>query len=290
MGDFKTLKLLDNIRFLFIKMGIDYTVMRKILQIKLTMDERKVPTLFTANNKEDKKYGYIKTLWIYVLIGLILIPFIGFGENFFFQMSLAYAIIIFMIMSSMISDFSSVLLDVRDRSILGTKPVTAKTINAAKFMHILIYLTYLTIALTAIPLIVGLVKQGIFFFLLTVIELVFINIFVVVLTAIFYMAILRFFDGEKLKDFINYVQIGLSLVLMVGYQLLARSFELVNFDMVMEFHWWNIFLIPMWFAAPYELLLNGDHSLVAIVFSIFSFVIPILSVWVYIKLIPLQVC
>ena len=58
----------------------------------------------------------------------------------------------FIIMTTLIADFSSVLLDVRDRSILSTKPISAKTINAAKFMHIFIYLTYLTIAFTAIPL------------------------------------------------------------------------------------------------------------------------------------------
>lgn len=68
-------------------------------------------------------------------------------------------------MTSMISDFSSVLLDVRDRSILSTKPIATKTVNAAKFMHIFIYLAYLTIALTTIPLLVGLFTQGIIFFL-----------------------------------------------------------------------------------------------------------------------------
>ncbi len=47
MDDFKTLRLLDKLRFLFIKMGIDYEMMRKILHIKLTMDERRVPTLFS---------------------------------------------------------------------------------------------------------------------------------------------------------------------------------------------------------------------------------------------------
>lgn len=289
MGDFKTLKLLDNIRFLFIKMGIDYTVMRQILQIKLTMDERRAPTFFNQSatkKSEEQKYGYIKSLWIYVLIGLVLIPFMGFGENFLFQMSITYAILIFMIMTSMISEFSSVLLDVRDRSILSTKPITAKTVNAAKFMHILIYLTYLTIALTAIPLVVGLINQGILFFILTIFELVLINIFIVVLTAILYMVILQFFDGERLKDLINYVQIGLSLAMMIGYQFIARSFELVNFNMVMEFHWWSVFLIPMWFAAPYELLLNGDQSLLTIVFSVLSIVMPIISIWLYIKLIP----
>ncbi|MDM5250784.1 hypothetical protein [Lysinibacillus sp. G4S2] len=287
MNDFKTLQLLDKIQFIFVKMGIDYETMRKILHIKLTMDERKVPTLFNQSNKKDnQKYGYIKSLWIYTLFGLVLIPFMGFGQNFLFQMSISYSMIIFLIMTSLISDFSSVLLDVRDRSILSTKPISARTINAAKFMHIFIYLTYLTIALTAIPLLVGLFNQGIAFFILTVFELIFINLFIVALTAILYIAILRFFDGEKLKDVINYVQIGLSLMLMIGYQVLIRSFEFVNFDMVVAFHWWSIFLIPMWFAAPYELLLNGDTSLFTVVYCIFAIVIPILSIWLYVKLTP----
>ena len=56
--------------------------------------------------------------------------------------------------------------------------------------------------------------------------------------------------------------------------------------MVMEFHWWSIFLIPMWFAAPYELLLNGNYTFLTIAFSILSFVMPIVSIWLYIKLIP----
>ena len=290
MEDFKTLKLLDKTRFLFTKLGVDYPVMRQILQIKLLMDERKVPTFMNqaANKKdEDKKYGYIKSLWIYTLMGLLLIPFMGFGDNYLFQMSITYAIYIFIIMTTLISEFSSVLLDVRDRSILSTKPITDKTVNAAKFMHILIYLTYLTIAFTAIPLIVALVNQGVLFFFLTVGQIVLVNIFVVVLTAILYIAILRFFDGEKLKDLINYVQIGLTLGLMIGYQVLIRSFELVDFDMVLEIHWWSVFLIPMWFAAPYELLLNGNQTLLPIVFSIFAIVIPLVSFWLYIKLIPI---
>ncbi len=62
MNDFKTLQLLDKFQFIFVKMGIDYDIMRKILHIKLTMDERKVPTLFNqaANKKkQDKK------IWLY---------------------------------------------------------------------------------------------------------------------------------------------------------------------------------------------------------------------------------
>lgn len=289
MEDFKTLQVLDKFRFLFNKIGVDYPVMRQILQVKLLMDERKVPTFYNQNASkidENKKYGYIKSLWIYVLIGLILIPFMSMNDNYLFGMSLAYGIIIFMIMTTLISEFSSVLLDVRDRTILSTKPISDKTVNAAKFMHILIYLTYLTIAITGIPVIVAFINQGVLFGIITIVEILLINVFVVVLTAMLYIAILRFFDGEKLKDLINYVQIGLSLVLMIGYQFLARSFELVNLDFVFEFEWWSIFLIPMWFAAPYELFLNGNGSALTIIFTILSVVVPFLSIWLYIKLIP----
>ncbi|WP_107841073.1 hypothetical protein [Metasolibacillus meyeri] len=288
MTNFKILRLLDKMRFLFNKMGIDYQVMRLILQIKLTMDERKVPTLFnqSAKKKENAKYGYMKSLWIYTLMGLMLIPFISFGTQFLFQMSIAYSMILFVIMTSMIADFSSVLLDLRDRNILGTKPIAERTINAAKIVHIVIYLSYLTIALMTIPLIVSLFTQGVLFFVIMVVELVFSNILIVVLTALLYIVVLRFFDGEKLKDMINYVQIGLTLAMMVGYQFVARSFEFVNLQVVIELDWWSIFLIPIWFAAPYELLLNGTVNFFTVTMSILAVVMPIASLWLYIQLIP----
>lgn len=48
----------------------------------------------------------------------------------------------------------------------------------------------------------------------------------------------------------------------------------------------EFFLIPMWFAAPYELLLNGNQSPLSIGFSVLAIVMPILSILLYIKLIP----
>ncbi|WP_342558855.1 hypothetical protein [Metasolibacillus sp. FSL K6-0083] len=288
MTDFKMLRLLDKLRFLFNKIGVDYQMMRKILQIKLTMDERKVPTLFnqSAKKKENTKNSYLKSLWIYTLMGLMLIPFLAFGTQFLFQMSIAYSMILFVIMTSMISDFSSVLLDLRDRNILGTKPISARTINAAKIVHIVIYLSYLTIAFMAIPLIVSLFTQGVLFFAITVVELVLSNILIVVLTAILYIAVLRFFDGEKLKDMINYVQIGLTLAMMVGYQFVVRSFEFANLKIVVELDWWSVFLIPMWFAAPYELFLNGTINFFTVTMSMLAVAMPLFSLWLYIQLIP----
>ena len=53
MDDFKSLRFLDLFKRLFIKFGIDYVVMRKILQVKLTMDQRRVPTMFNGAKKKE---------------------------------------------------------------------------------------------------------------------------------------------------------------------------------------------------------------------------------------------
>ena len=62
----------------------------------------------------------------------------------------------------------------------------------------------ITMAIAAPSLLVSLFRQGPAFFLLYIFEILLIDIFVVVLTALLYMTILKFFDGEKLKDsFLN---------------------------------------------------------------------------------------
>ena len=60
-------------------------------------------------NKDGNQFS--KVVWIYGLYGLMLIPFIVFGDNYIFQMSVVFGIIMFILMTSMIADFSSVLLD-----------------------------------------------------------------------------------------------------------------------------------------------------------------------------------
>ena len=182
MKDLTILKFLDHFKGLFWKIGIDY------------------PQANQKKEKKEDKYAYIKSLWLYAFMGLILIPLMAFGDNYLFQMSVSFGIILFLIMTSMIADFSGVLLDVRDKHILHTKPINRRTINAAKVLHIMIYLSQLTIVTTLIPLVVSLLKQGYIFFLMTIVLLILANLFIVVITALLYMAILRFFDGEKLKD------------------------------------------------------------------------------------------
>lgn len=295
MKDFKVLRLLDNFRKLFISIGVDYDAMRKILQVKLVMDGRRVPTVLNnskgknyENNESGDKNNFIRSLWMYLLLGIIMIPFVIMKSNFIFQMSFAFGIMIFMVMTSLISDFSSVLLDIRDVSIIGTKPVNSKTINMAKIIHVLSYMVMLTAVVAAPSLIASIIAQGFLFFILYLIEIILVDMFIVVLTVFLYMFILRFFDGEKLKDIINYVQIALSITLTVGYQLIGRLFDISKLTSNVVFipKWWQYFIVPMWFGAPFELIIKGSKNINFVTFSVLSLIVPITSIIIYIKLIP----
>ncbi|MCM3112936.1 ABC transporter permease [Lederbergia lenta] len=286
MSDFRTLKFLDLFKGIFRKFGIDYGVMRKILQVKLMMDQRRVPTIFNGAGKKKEGNHFLKSLGLYAFYGLILIPFILLGDNYIFQMSLVFGLVMFILMTSMISDFSTVLLDVRDKNILDTKPISKRTISAAKFFHVLIYMFLLTGAFVAIPLIVSLFSKGILFSFLFLVELILIGLFTVVLTALIYLFILRFFSGERLKDIINYVQILLSISILIGYQVLARSFELVDLQFTYSFHWWHLFIPAFWYGAPFDLLMNQHTSIYNIALTLLGLFVPIISILIYARLMP----
>lgn len=289
MKNFYTLKVLDLFRVLFEQFDIDYPTMRRILQVKLTMDGRRSTTIMSQNMGGEKKKNanqFLKSLWFYALIGLSLIPILFIGNNFMFQMSLVFGVLIFLIMTAMISDFSSVLLDVRDQTLIGTRPVHSKTISAARVLHVGIYLFFLTAAIVSVPLIVGTVNYGVLFGLLFIVTVFFSDLFIVAITALMYYLILKFFGGERLRDLINYVQIGLSISIVIGYQVLARAFEFQGLEASFAPSWWNFLLPPIWFGAPFAVLMNEASGVYYYVFIALAVLVPIIALWIYVTLLP----
>lgn len=289
MTDFLVLRLLDKLRGGFTRIGVDYDVMRSILQVKLTMDGRRTPTVLAGTQKkEEKKEGSpLRLQWIYLLFGVMLIPLMLLTGNYMLQMSLVFGVVMFMITTTLVSDFSSVMLDLRDKNILFPKPIHRTTLNMAKSLHILIYLVSITLTLTGPSLIFSLFKQGVLFFLLYAAEIILMDCFILVITALLYLMIMKFFDGEKLKDIINYVQILLTIGITVGYQLIIRLFDVVELSTSFKPAWWQYLISPVWFAAPFELLLGGARDSHFVVLTVLAIVMPILLIIAYIKLMPL---
>ncbi len=288
MKNFKVFKILDRLKWIYAKAGVDYDMMKLILSAKLTMDGRRKATVFNNDVKKKKKDSneFYKSLLLYAFIGLFFASIMIFKINIMYQMSMYFAAIMFMILTIFISDFSYVILDVRDKNIIATKGVNNKTINAAKITHVCIYIISLTLALTGFSLLAAF-KYGIGFFLIFLLEIVLIDVFMIMITALAYLLVLKFFDGEKLKDMINFVQIALSVFMIIGYQIVPRIFQFVDIDKVAyKMKGWHYFIAPMWFAAPLAIIDGGVVDVHLITMSVLALVIPIASILLYMKLTP----
>jgi hypothetical protein len=263
-------------------MGIDYPVMRRILQVKLVMNSRRSATVINRE-QSDRKNSYLFSLAVYAFMGALIGLLLLLPVQLFFKMSIVMGMILFLLLTTMISDFSSVLLDVQDRAILLTRPVSVKTLNAAKLLYILYYLAGITLSLSGVSLIVGLYKYGIWFFLTMFLVLILICSFCLLFTAIFYFAILHLFSGEKLRDIINYFQILLTVFMTVLYQLIGRMFHFIDLNIQIHLHWWSYLLPSSWFAAPFVLLFSDERGAAYFDLSAIGIIIPVLALILYIR-------
>ena len=285
MKDFIFLKLLDKFKGIYTKFGVDYEKMRLILNMKLILDSRRASTIMGGSNKKkdgNEKNSFTMSLIMYAILGIFIGVITFFSTSIMYSFSVTFAMFMFFILTVFISDFSSVLLDVRDKNIIGTKGVDSKTINAAKITHICYYILIISLALGWLS-IIGMFRFGILTGIIFILELIVVDIFMVVVTALLYLIILRSFNGEKVKDIINFIQIGLTIMMVVGYQLLGRMFDILDLEISYKSSIWNLLFPPMWFAAPLYAVNGGniDGIIAALIFM--AFIVPAIAFFLYLK-------
>lgn len=286
MEDFKILKIIDKFKGIYEKSGVDYDVMRLIIRNKLLMDGRRTSVAFNngGKDKEDSNQ-FKKALGMYAFIGFFLMMTLVVKVNIMYQLSIYFSGFMFMILTVFISDFSSVILDVKDKNLIGSKGISLKTVNAAKLTHVSIYMMYLTIALGGFSILASF-RYGIGFMLMFILDIILIDLFMVMVTALVYFITLKFFDGEKLKDMINTVQIILSVTMIVGAQIIPRMFSFVDIEIIYKVKIWHYLFPPMWFAAPLEMIDSGNINIGLITMSILALVVPVASIIIYGRLAP----
>ncbi len=283
MKELYILKILDLFKGIYKAFGVNYEIMRLTVNSKLIMDTRRGQNTL-GSSSEGKNYFYI-SLIVYGIVGLISAPIVAMDINPTIKMSMYFSFFMILILSVFISDFSTIILDINDKDIIVTKGVDAKTLNAAKITHICIYLLLLSLSICGGGLIAS-TRFGIKFVLLLLLSIFLIDILMIVITAIMYFIILKLFSGEKLKDMLNTFQIVFLLIFVIGFQFVGRTFEFVNLEFVYEPKVWNIFIPPMWFASNFSLINGSGVSNILKIMSVLSLVVPIISIFIYIKLIP----
>lgn len=284
MKEFFILKVLDLFKGIYENFGVNYKVMRLILQSKLVMDGRRGSNNLNIEENKDKNY-FLNSLLVYGFIGIFTAPIIIMPVDPVIKMSLYFGFFMIMVLSVFISDFSNVILDINDKDILSTKGVEDRTLNAAKITHVFIYISLLSLAIGLGALIASF-RYGIKYFLLLLVSIFLIDILMIIVTAFMYLLILKFFNGEKLKDIISVFQVGFMLLFTIGYQFIARAFSFVDMSITYTPKLWNILIPPIWFGANFNIMHGTGHEGILRAMSILSFTVPVFAIIIYIYLIP----
>ena len=266
------------------KAGVDTYQLYQILRIKLMMDNRRPKAMFAGrrnaggNGKvQTPLMAGIFTVVLGCLMGMLLFlpagPYIA--QSFYFT--------VFMVMMALtlITDFTTVLIDVRDQFILLPRPVNDRTIAVSRIMHISIYVLRLAL-LQGLP---GMIMIGFIdgpfavpLFFVQVLEATFLSIFMV---NIIYLVLMKFVSPQRFKDVISYFQIGFSVLIFGTYYLLPRLINISVLENVSLIdHWWAYYLAPVWITALNELLMHpGRSGFFTGILAVIGITLPLAGLW-----------
>ena len=275
------IKFIGLFRKVYESAGINFDQLQAIVRTKLMMDNRRGSASFIQGRHQSKESNskFVIVLVIYALLGAITSVFMGVGG--LLGIAIVHSFILTFLALTLVSDYSSVLLDTADMSILMPRPVDSKTLFAARLTHISLYVGLITLAISFVPMIVAGVKYGMIGCIIFFISALLMGIFAVFFTSLIYLLLFRFTSEERLRDIINYVQIGMAIFFYAGSQIFPRLFRFGDFkDMTNDYHWWHYLLPPMWMSAPLDAYVNNALDVYHLILITECVVMPIMGLWV----------
>ena len=279
MEDFFSLKILDLFRPLFEAFGVEYEKMRLIVSMKLTLDKRK-------NNSSEDKNSLMQSVILYLVIGLVASRTIVMPIDIMTKMTVLFALIFVMLLTCFITDFSSVILDTYDRHIIGITDVKDITLNMAKIVHIIIYISIISLSISAFSILMILMAYNIGFCLLFILCMILMDFLLIMMTSVIYYLLIKIFKGEKLKDVLNLFQIFMILVFSIMYYFITSSLSDIQINYTFSINAYDLFIPFMWFASLFCVIFYGKIQTLYIIMAILGIIVPILSILIYIKLTP----
>jgi ABC-2 type transport system permease protein len=272
---------------LYKKMGISIPHLQAILKTKLLMDDRRVSSLKQTKQRKNQKppnYATLATMFMTTIFGCVFLVSFSVGHDYFTQLTIYFSLYIFSLTSVLISDFTSVLIDVRDNMIILPKPINDKTFVLARLLHIVIHVSKLVLPMTLPGLVYIIVNEGLrggFPFALMAVSA---TLFTIFLINAMYLLILKITTPEKFKNIISYFQIGFAIVFYAGYQVVPRlmsktaltSYSITEFS---QAKW----VIPYWFAAGWQFFQDFTLYSGLWFYFVLTLLLPFASIWLVIK-------
>lgn len=272
---------------IYSRMGVNIHQLKAILHTKLTMDDRRPNTIHQTQRKKKAKpvsMATAGTMAMSALLGAVYLFSFSVGSNMITSLTFYFSMFFFMLSATLISDFTSVLIDVRDTFIILPKPVSDRTFVLARLLHIFIHISKIVLPMSVPGLIYIGINFGIAGALVFWILVLFITLFAIFFINALYILILKITTPQKFQSIISYVQIIFAIIIYASYQIFPRminQFNLQSLDLSSKpsIIWYPIY----WFASGWSVVytMNGTTNEVAA--AVLALILPVFSLYIVVK-------
>jgi len=273
---------------LYRNMGVNMAHLKAILTTKLIIDDRR-PNAIQQTQIKKRSSKPIKgatwgTMFFTAIMGSVFLFSFAVGKDYVTQLTIYFSFFIFVLASTLITDFTSVLIDIRDNLIILPKPINDKTFLLARLLHIIIHVSKMVLPLSIPGMIYLGVNEGamgLFPFIFLVLAT---TLFTIFLINALYIFILQVTTPEKFKTIISYFQILFAIFFYGGYQLVPRLVSkavLENYNINSSN--WAWLAPPFWFADSWQFMRTLQFSAPLVTGFLLSIVVPAASIWAVIK-------
>ena len=273
------LSLFKPFRWFIEKMDVDYDQFIRILQLKLTLDNRQMKGLGN-HSKNETENALTKQSFAQIMFGIFFAIFLLMIKSPFTYYYFAHTFLMVMMAMMIISKFTTILFDTSENVIIQPLPIKGNTISLARNAHVLLYLSMMAFNFSVVSIIVAITKFGIISALVFSFSIGLNVLFTLFLANMLYLVIMRFASGEKLKNLLMYFQIVIAILFMAFYQFGINMVDRTQIqNMVLPVHWYTYLVPPAFFSGLVEAFTSFVFDYRHCIFIVEALTIPIIGIY-----------
>jgi len=181
----------------------------------------------------------------------------------------------------MVAESSTLLFDPRDHDVLGHRPIHPRTLLAARALSLIALALVLGLALNIVPMFTGAFARESrpWFPIAHLATLPIMAVFCAGTVVFVYALLARLVSRRTFDSIASWTQVGISVVLLVSYQLVPRLMDRLGTFRLDSAHPVLLALPPTWFASLSMVLLRVDTGGRALALAASAIVTTVVLAW-----------
>lgn len=232
---------------------INYQQLKTLLVVYFKQDFRSGKSFLRNDAKEyaTSNLALLSMLGIYVFVGFSTAIFAFAGADLFLYSVVSTSVTFVVVSLAIVAESSNVIFNESEADIIGHLPINSTTLFAAKVLNIFFFTLLLALAANLLPTIAGVWSKGSnnFFPVAHLLSSVLTALLATALAMTTYGLLMRFISKERFNNFIAYAQTGLSMFLILGYQLLPRLMDKDHIAIPPSSRKFLLLYPPAWFSG-----------------------------------------